>query len=281
MPYPYASKLLLWPSYCEKISVEQPLQIDASGDENCIAQILSGKAVVHHNAAEYPVGMDAVVFLGRSFSYTIESVPEHPCQLLLLRLRNTSHFPCVDLNYLCLTVPIIDTFFSLKTRFCILTDRSYIRITFTAILYEIHHQNQEREQMLHLMLQELFIKLARAFQTHERPTGVQFLSRAREYIRKHFWQALTVETVAKSAGISRSYLSQLFATHVGCSPVEYIQAVRCEHAAYLLRTTRFSIVDIALEVGFNSRQHFARTFGKVYGVTPNTYRHEHSMNQQQ
>ena len=84
------------------------------------------------------------------------------------------------------------------------------------------------------------------------------------------------------AGISRSYLAQLFATHLGYSTVEYIQAVRCgDQAAYLLRTTRFAIVDIALEAGFNSRQHFARTFRRIYGKTPNAYRREQRVNQQQ
>ncbi len=281
MPYPYASKLLLWPSFCEKTLVTHPLQIDAAGDENCFAQVISGRAVVRHNGAAYPVGIDAVIVLGRNFSVVIESLPDHPCQLLLLRLRNTSGFPSLDLNHLCLTMPIVDAFFSFKTRFCILTDREYIRITFSAIEYEMHWQNQERERMLHLLLQEFVIKLARSFHAHERPTGVQFLSRAREYIRKHFQQEMTVDEIAAYAGISRSYLAQLFATHMGYSTVEYIQAVRCDHAAYLLRTTRFAVVDIALEVGFNSRQHFARTFSKIYGATPKQYRQEFSVNQQQ
>lgn len=281
MPYPYSKKLLLWPSYCEKVSVTDQFQIDAGSDENCFAQVIAGRAVVRNNGVDYPVGMDAVIVLGRNFSTTVESVPGHPCQLLFMRLRHSNEYPSVDLNHLCLTMPIVDTFFSFKTRFCLLTDREYIRLTFTAIAYEMSHQNPEREYMLRLMLEEFLVKLARSFHTHEKPTGVQFLTRAREYIRLHFQQQLSVDEIAQHAGISRSYLAQLFATHMGYSTVEYIQAVRCDHAAYLLRTTRFAIVDIALEVGFNSRQHFARTFGAIYGVTPNQYRREHRMNQQQ
>lgn len=160
-------------------------------------------------------------------------------------------------------------------------DREYIRITFSAIEYEMHHEEQERDRMIHLTLQEFLIKLARSFHAHERPAGVQFLSVARAYIRQHFQQTMTVEEIAAHAGISRSYLTQLFATHLGYSTVEYIQAVRCDQAAYLLRTTRFAIVDIALEAGFNSRQHFARTFRRIYGKTPNAYRREQRVNQQQ
>ena len=281
MPYPYANKLLVWPHSCEKAVITSRLLLDTAADENCFAQVIAGKALVRHGENDHTVGMDAVVVLGRSETVSIESVGEHPCQILLLRLRNTTGLPSVDLNHLCLTIPIVDTFFSFKTRFCILMDREYIRITFSAIEYEMHHEEQERDRMIHLTLQEFLIKLARSFHAHERPAGVQFLSVARAYIRQHFQQTMTVEEIAAHAGISRSYLAQLFANHLGYSTVEYIQAVRCDQAAYLLRTTRFAIVDIALEAGFNSRQHFARTFRRIYGKTPNAYRREQRVNQQQ
>lgn len=281
MPYPYANKLLVWPHSCEKVSFASRMKLEAAMDENCFAQMIAGKALVRHGEKEHMVGVDAVIVLGRSEAISLESVDEHPCQMLLLRLCNTTGQPGEDLNHLCLTAPIVDVFFSLKTRFCILMDREYIRITFSAIEYEMHCREQERDRMIHLLLQEFLIKLARSFHTHEEPTGVQFLSIARAYVRQHFQQELTVGEIAAHAGISCSYLAQLFATHLGYSTVEYIQAVRCDQAAYLLRTTRFPIIDIALEVGFNSRQHFARTFKRTYGKTPNAYRHEQCMNQQQ
>lgn len=281
MPYPYVNKLLVWLTSCEKTFVTHLIRLDAAANENCFVQVIAGKAIVRHEKEEHAVGVDAVLVLGREHSVTIENVGPHPCQLLLLRLRNTDGLPSVDLNHLCLTMPIVDAFFSFKTRFCILLDREYIRITFSAIEYEMHRQEQEQERMLHLLLLEFFIKLARAFHAREKPTGVQFLARARSYIRQHFQQEMTVDEIAAYAGISRSYLSQLFAEHLGYSAVEYIQAVRCDQAAYLLRTTRFAIVDIASEVGFNSRQHFARTFHRIYGMTPNQYRRVQRMNQQQ
>ena len=154
MPYPYANKLLVWPHSCEKAVITSRLLLDTAADENCFAQVIAGKALVRHGENDHTVGMDAVVVLGRSETVSIESVGEHPCQILLLRLRNTTGLPSVDLNHLCLTIPIVDTFFSFKTRFCILMDREYIRITFSAIEYEMHHEEQERDRMIHLTLQE-------------------------------------------------------------------------------------------------------------------------------
>lgn len=281
MPYPYAKKLLLWPTSCQKVSVTDQVSISAAADENCFIQLLSGKATVLNNGHEHLVAVDTVIVLGRGFSTTIICASGQTCQLQVLRMRHTLEEPGVDLNHMCLTMPIVETFFTFKTRFCLLSDRAYVRMTLAAVEHELQDDQQEKNAMLNLLLQEFFIKLARCYHAHERPSGVQYLTRAREYIRKHFQCNITVDEIAQAAGVSRSYLAQLFALHMGSTTVEYIQAVRCDHAAYLLRTTRFAIVDIAAEVGFNSRQHFARTFSGIYGVTPNEYRHEHRMNHQQ
>ena len=58
-------------------------------------------------------------------------------------------------------------------------------------------------------------------------------------------------------------------------PEEMPTAFVCnnDHAAYLLNTTSLPIIDIAMETGFNNRQHFTRTFGKLYGMPPHEYRH--------
>jgi len=51
-----------------------------------------------------------------------------------------------------------------------------------------------------------------------------------------------------------------------------VHAVRCDHAAKLLTTTGFPIIEIAMDSRFNNRQHFARVFREIYGVTPSVYR---------
>ena len=127
--------------------------------------------------------------------------------------------------------------------------------------------------MLTSLLQEFFIRLARSFHAHNRPTGIQYLTSACDYIKQNFQEPLTLEKIAAHVGISRSYLAQLFSTQLNRSVVEYIQTVRCDHAAYLLNTTSLPIIDIAMETGFNNRQHFTRTFGKLYGMPPHEYRH--------
>ncbi len=272
MPYPYAVKLLLWPSSSQTVDVLSPLTLAAGPDENIILVLSSGRAEITCDQAASSLNMEGAAVMGRNISVTVESKGAQPCRIIVLRIGTVERPPYIDLNHLCLTIPIIDAFFSYKQRFCILQDRGTIRPVFNAVIDEISLREPEWEKMTALRLQELLIQLARSFYAHDHPAGTQLLSAAREYIRAHYSEELTVGRIAAHVGISRSYLAQLFSAYLGYSTVDYIQAVRCDHAAYLLAATRFTILDIALNVGFNSRQHFTRTFFKIYAMTPMQYR---------
>ena len=273
MPYPNIKKLPLWPSICKIVIIQKPLTIETSNVENCFLQIISGKAAVCFETKRHTLTARSIVVLGRNTSIILEPQEKQECQFYLLFLQHSISLPHIDLNRLCLNISLVDSFFGRKTRFCVLTDQEYIYITFSSILYEWEHDYPERNNLLSSLFNEFFIKLARSFYAHNHPTGIQYLTIAREYIKQNFQESLTLEKIAGHTGISRSYLAQLFSTYMNRSVIEYIQAIRCDHAAYLLSTTNLAIIDIAIETGFNSRQHFTRTFSKIYGLCPYEYRH--------
>ena len=273
MPYPYIKNLPLWPSHCGIMTIREDYCLKTSNTENCFLQIISGRMVIQHKSRRHTLAARSVVALGRNTSVLLEPQAQQSCQLILLFLHHAPAAPNINLNFLCLHVSLVDVFFGRKTRFCILTDQEHIYVTFHAILYEWEHDQPERDTMHTSLLQEFFIRLARSFHAHNRPTGIQYLTSACDYIKQNFQEPLTLEKIAAHVGISRSYLAQLFSTQLNRSVVEYIQTIRCDHAAYLLNTTSLPIIDIAMETGFNNRQHFTRTFGKLYGMPPHEYRH--------
>lgn len=273
MPYPYIKNLPLWPSHCGIMTIREDYCLKTSNTENCFLQIISGRMVIQHKSRRHTLAARSVVALGRNTSVLLEPQAQQSCQLILLFLHHAPAAPNINLNFLCLHVSLVDVFFGRKTRFCILTDQEHIYVTFHAILYEWEHDQPERDTMLTSLLQEFFIRLTRSFHAHNRPTGIQYLTSACDYIKQNFQEPLTLEKIAAHVGISRSYLAQLFSTQLNRSVVEYIQTIRCDHAAYLLNTTSLPIIDIAMETGFNNRQHFTRTFGKLYGMPPHEYRH--------
>jgi AraC family transcriptional regulator len=95
---------------------------------------------------------------------------------------------------------------------------------------------------------------------------------AREYLRKHFAEKLTLRDVALAAGIHPVHLCRAFPQRFGMTLGEYVRALRIDYAARELAATRRPIADIALDAGFASQAHLTRHFRARLGVAPAAYR---------
>lgn len=91
------------------------------------------------------------------------------------------------------------------------------------------------------------------------------------YLGQHYAEPLTATGIAAHFGYSRSRFSHLFGTHLGYTLPDYLSALRCQHAATLLRGSDMPVSDVAMAVGFESLRTFYRTFKKQYEMTPNRY----------
>lgn len=94
------------------------------------------------------------------------------------------------------------------------------------------------------------------------------------YININYANQLTLSALSNMAGYSDAHLCRLFSSIVGCSPITYLNTVRCENAYRLLKETDLSITEIATASGFNDANYFTRTFKKLLGQTPSQVRKE-------
>ncbi|WP_373740621.1 cupin domain-containing protein [Neisseria sp.] len=81
-----------------------------------------------------------------------------------------------------------------------------------------------------------------------------------------------VEDMAARANLSRAQLMRLFKRHTGTSPHAFVNRIRLQQAALMLRQSNESVLSVALSSGFQSETHFGKAFKKYYGETPGSYR---------
>lgn len=94
------------------------------------------------------------------------------------------------------------------------------------------------------------------------------IAAAVRYIEASYAEPLTVEGMARAAGMSRYHFSRRFRDATGHSPYRYLMAVRLERAAELLRRGRSSVIEVALSVGLSDPSRFARMFRARFGTSP-------------
>lgn len=100
----------------------------------------------------------------------------------------------------------------------------------------------------------------------------ELLKQIKEYIRQNKTQHLSVTEIAEHFFISKRQIFRLFKKYEPISCNHYIQQVKIEYAANLIRTTSMSITDIAECVGFSSPHYFSRVFTEKMRDTPQTFR---------
>lgn len=96
-----------------------------------------------------------------------------------------------------------------------------------------------------------------------------------DYIRKHYDQGISVETLAEVAHISRSECYRTFKSIVGKSPIEYINEFRLVQSTRMLTTTCDPITTISFSCGFCTSSYYSQLFKEAYGMTPSAYREEY------
>jgi AraC-like DNA-binding protein len=106
----------------------------------------------------------------------------------------------------------------------------------------------------------------------EEKSAVSYVDACKQYIEDNFRKQLQVGEIAPAIGLSRTYLSRLFHEAEGITVQQYIQKVRCRHAAQMLQYSDYPIAQIALYNGFSSQSYFGACFQSWYGMTPNAYR---------
>jgi AraC-like DNA-binding protein len=98
------------------------------------------------------------------------------------------------------------------------------------------------------------------------------LVRARDLADSRYAERLTVDDLARAAGLSRAHFSREFRRAFGETPHGYLLTRRLERAAALLRSTDRSVADICMTVGLDSVGSFTTSFTRMFGRPPTAYR---------
>ena len=84
---------------------------------------------------------------------------------------------------------------------------------------------------------------------------------------------ISIKIAAEKIKVSYYYYCKLFKKETGLTFIDYITQKRVEKAkSILLTSTSKNITEIAYEVGFQSVCQFGRSFRKITGTNPTTYR---------
>lgn len=92
-----------------------------------------------------------------------------------------------------------------------------------------------------------------------------------QYIKKNY-RFLTLSSLASFFNYSEAHLSLIIKKNTGLSFIKLITSLKMSDAIKYLKNSDMSIEKISELIGYNSSDHFSRTFKKHYGCSPQQYR---------
>ena len=88
------------------------------------------------------------------------------------------------------------------------------------------------------------------------------------------YQTITLPDMAAQFHLSEPYISKYIREKSGKTFGEHLTKIRMKKARTLLKNGNMTVENIALSVGYQTVEHFSRTFRKLYDMTPIQYRNE-------
>lgn len=92
------------------------------------------------------------------------------------------------------------------------------------------------------------------------------------FLVNQYKQKLELQDIAKYVGVSSYYLERMFKQETSETPRAYLEKIRVDKAAYLLKSTELPNLEICYEVGFQSPSNFYRVFRRLKNCSPSEYR---------
>lgn len=222
------------------------------------------------------------IFIDANIPHSLTVLPNTPCKISNL-----------EVSLLASDIPLSSTSIMLKKSPNFLR---FLEAKQSVVLFDSVQENEQIYESLHnihtylsrsplytplesetllieLEINKLLLILAHHYSIQSNDSAhLYYIQKAMYYIDEYFDHEITITNLAKYVGISPAYLQRLFAKQFNTTIFDYVTHKRIDKAILLLKTSKLTILDIALECGFNSRQHFTHTFKKVKGLSPHQFR---------
>ncbi|RMG93471.1 MAG: AraC family transcriptional regulator [Deltaproteobacteria bacterium] len=101
--------------------------------------------------------------------------------------------------------------------------------------------------------------------------GMAEIAEIVEYLRTHVDAPVTVEALARRAGMSRAVFHRRFKAATNHSPLQFVKALRLHHAALRIAAGE-GASEAARAVGYASASQFSREFSRRFGMSPRSWR---------
>lgn len=145
---------------------------------------------------------------------------------------------------------------------------------FEEVIEELQNKRPAYEKLCVVKLFHIFALLERKSTKETAPLGqyVDRISFIIQVMNKEYEKDYSLEDYAQMCCMGKFHFLRIFKGITGCSPIEYRNNIRIEHAKEMLTDTDDLVEEISRNVGYSSNVYFCDMFKAKFGISPTQYR---------
>lgn len=145
---------------------------------------------------------------------------------------------------------------------------------FEEIINELQSKQPVYEKLCAAKLFNILFLLKRKCEKATNPLGqyTDKISFIIQKMNKEYEQNRSLEDYAQMCCMSKYHFLRVFKDVTGCSPIEYRNSIRLEHAKEMLCETDNTVDEISIRIGYTSNAYFCNAFKLKFGMSPSQYR---------
>ena len=227
--------------------------------------VLSGEGVLYQNGKEYPIGPKMGFLLMPSVTCKYTASETNPWEYRWVGFSGSKAWDILQKCSINADNPVF--YYDKDDFFPSMMER----------IYNASHTQYVSELLMVGYLNLLLARLVLEFRdtsNQDMDIGHEYVNSAIRYIHSHYTGRCTIEEIADTLKLNRSYLYKLFIKYQKMSPNQYITQLRVSMAADLLTSGNATISEIANMVGYGDAYYFSRVFKSEKNLSPSEYREQ-------
>lgn len=142
----------------------------------------------------------------------------------------------------------------------------------TFLMLKVYKELMADDDLVSTSIQMLLLEfLHRAEKWRNEDKVPEWMARVHELMNDRWSEKLALAELSEAAGVHPVTISHYFPQYFACTFGAYMRKLKIEKALALLKSTHYSLTDIACECGFFDQSHFTRTFKELTGFLPACY----------
>ncbi len=226
--------------------------------------VTSGKGKLFLNSKEYDVSKDQIFYIPADINAYYVADIDDPWSYKWLHIGGANILETLkDIN-LDISNPVFD----------LSKMDNHTHNKFNKIIDELFTNFQSKFYSIAKIyeLLDIFLKYGSHSENNPESQKLKYVKTVIKYIELKYSEHISIENIADTCCLNRSYLSRLFHEATGKTIKDYLLSVRMQKAEKLLKNSEYTISHIAFAVGYSDIFSFSKAFKKKRGITPSEYR---------